>query len=109
MADNSFEPNRKKFWTQKYIREHIAYLIGSFVLPVIVFLFLYAGKKLQLTPLQWVLAIVLFIGLDAVYFIRHLSEYVRVNLDEEERKGLAKDGYSTLDPNDPRFVDVDEK
>jgi len=109
MSSNNFEPDRKKFWTQKYFREHKIYLAFSIVFAIAVYVFIYLKKLVELSPAGWVIAFIFLIGLDFVYFMRHMRDYVKLKLAEEERNGTAKDGFSTLDPNDPRFVDTDEE
>ena len=107
--DNQWtEPDRRKYWKNKYLSDHKIHFAVSFVFSAGLVLLLRWRALVELSDLGWVAIFLILIVWDLFHFSRQMNDYVRIHLAEEEANGTAKDGYSTIDPNDPRIVDVSE-
>ena len=104
--DNQWtEPDRRKYWKNKYLSDHKLHFVISFVFSAALVLLLRWRALVELSDLGWVVIFLILIVWDLFHFNRQMNDYVRIHLAEEEANGTAKDGYSTIDPNDPRIVD----
>ncbi len=88
---------RRAFWKAKWRAENkVNIWIGILFSPVLVGL-LYWRKMLNLSPLGWAAALLLFWAIDLAYYSRRMEEYVRKHLAEEmekEEAGAAEDPQS---------------
>ena len=91
--------DRVQYWRNKYIKEHIIYLIIGLVICAVIIFFLARRAVVQLSPLGWVGVGILVVIVDLFNFNRRMREYVAVKLMEEERNDIPDD--------DPRYVDVE--
>ena len=109
MGNNEwYEQDRRKFWKDKYLKEHRIHFVISFVFSAGLVLLLRWRALVQISDIGWIAVFLIIIAWDLLHFNRQMAEYVRLHLAEEEEHGTARDGYSTIDPNDPRLVSTDE-
>ncbi len=99
--------DRRTFWKNKYIKEHKLYFFIGLVICAALIFILAKKTDLELSPLGWACICLAVIVFDVLSFMRRMNEYVRIQLMEEERQGMQKDGFSTIPEDDPRFEDIE--
>ena len=101
--------DRRKFWKDKWLKEHTFSFVFIGILTIAVVLFLRWRKLIEMSDLGWVALFLILVVVDLLHFIRIMREYVNSHLQEEEEKGITKDGFSLIAEDDPRLVDIDDQ
>ena len=101
--------DRRKFWKEKWIKEHRIGFAITFLLTVAIVLLFKSKQLIEMSTAGWVIIFLILVVVDLVHFNRQMNIYVNDHLREEEEKGLSRDGFSIIDEDDPRIVDVDDR
>ncbi len=76
--------DRELFWKKKWREDNKLNMVIGFVFSPVLILILRWRSTLELSPVGWIIGLLLFWTVDLYYFNRRMNDYVRCKLIEEQ-------------------------